>query len=546
MVSRNLQVLMENEAWFRQFTDNADIVFWVCEPDVSKFHYISPGYEKIWGRTCEELYSNPQSFLDAVHAEDLERVKVSAMGQNACNMSEEYRIVRDDGTVRWIRDRTFPVHDKNGKVTKMVGFAYDITMSKQAEKVRYQVYRERVMAQIIQAIRSSLDLETIFNIAVNEIGKLLQVDHVKISEFISEEKGWLTVAHYRSHSDLPMSVGTYVPDRGNVGTQKLKRLEIFRIDNTNNCEDEVTRQIAQTFPGAWLILPLHFNGVVWGSLCLLIDGRPHYWQKEEIELITIIADQLAIAIQNSQLYQQVQQLAEQEIYKALQRQRELSEAKSQFIATTCHETRTPLATIQSSLDMLQYCSDKLTAEKRQQHFYKIETAIKQITRILQDTLLISESEAGTLGFETTLVDVERLCQEIMETIVDNQNRIEFTNSGGEIYAQLDAQLIRYLLNNLLENALKYSSSNAIVKFDLDSTSTHIVLRIQDQGIGIPEENLSRIFDTFYRASNVTNIPGTGLGLAIVKECVDLHEGEILVDSVVGKGTVFTIKLPKNL
>jgi signal transduction histidine kinase len=409
----------------------------------------------------------------------------------------------------------------------------------------------QIINQIIRGIRTSLDLETIFNIAVDEIGKLLQIDHVKISEFISDEKGWLTVAEYLSHPGLTKSVGTYIPDRGNEGTAKIKRLEIFRIDDTNNCDSEVTRQIAQTFPGAWLILPLHFNSVVWGSLCLLVDGRPRYWQPQEIELITIIADQLAIAIHQSKLFQQtlfqaqqIQQLAEQEVCKALQRERELSEAKSNFIATTSHEIRTPLATIQSSLDLLQYYSDKLVEEKKQSHFRKIEGAIQRIKQIVQDSLLLSETEAGTLQFQPKMVDVVKLCQETIELIIDKK-RIEFTTAGDIIPVQLDPKLVSYILNNLLQNALKYSSSNTTVKFNLNFTSEAVIFIIQDQGIGIPEDNLSKIFDSFYRADNVGTTPGTGLGLAIVKQCVELHQGEITINSVINQGTTFSVTLSQT-
>ncbi|ARV57865.1 hypothetical protein BZZ01_03755 [Nostocales cyanobacterium HT-58-2] len=168
----------------------------------------------------------------------------------------------------------------------------------------YQARREQVLNRVIQAIRSTLDLETIFSTAVEEIGKLLQVDHVKISQYLPEKKIWLTLAHYRSRLELPLSVGDGIPDEGNPVTVQLKRLEIARISDVSLCEDEVCRKIAEKFPGAWLILPLYFNREVWGSLCVLIDGHPHHWQDSEVELATAVADQLAIAIQQSQLYQQ--------------------------------------------------------------------------------------------------------------------------------------------------------------------------------------------------------------------------------------------------
>jgi PAS domain S-box-containing protein len=541
-------MLVESNENFQQFAANIDIAFWVATPDVSKYFYMSPGYEKIWGKTRASLFENPHSFLDAVHPDDLERVTSAAIGDDPCNMSEEYRIIRPDGEVRWVRDRTFPVKDENGKIYRMVGLAEDITGRKQLGDIQSQIQRERITHQIIQAIRTSLNLETIFDIAVNEIGRLLQIDHVKISEFISEEKGWLTVAEYRSHPNLPKSTGTYIPDKGNAGAAKLKRLEIFRVDDTNNCEGEVNRKIAQTFPGAWLILPLHFDSVVWGSLCLLIDGRPRYWQQDEIELITNIAGQLSIAIQQSKLYQQIQELASTEVCKALQRERELSEAKSKFITNTSHEIRTPLATIQSSLDMLQYYSDKLDDEKKWSHFQKIEIAIKRTTQIVQDILLLSETEADALQSQRSNINAIQLCHEMIGDITSNpsyKTRIKFDAPGEKIQALIDPKLTQHILTNLLQNALKYSPQNTPVQLSLISNPDSVTFVIQDQGIGIPQQDLPHIFGSFYRANNVGNTSGTGLGLAIVKQCVDLQNGAIAVDSVVAGGTKFTVTLPKN-
>ncbi|HEY9830704.1 MAG TPA: sensor histidine kinase, partial [Stenomitos sp.] len=108
---------------------------------------------------------------------------------------------------------------------------------------------------------------------------------------------------------------------------------------------------------------------------------------------------------------------------------------------------------------------------------------------------------------------------------------------------LDEKLVRYILTNLLSNALKYSPPASAVQLDLIGHSDKVVFRIQDQGIGIPLKDMPRLFESFHRASNVAATQGTGLGLAIVKQCVDLHGGQIGVDSVLGKGSMFTVTLP---
>jgi signal transduction histidine kinase len=110
---------------------------------------------------------------------------------------------------------------------------------------------------------------------------------------------------------------------------------------------------------------------------------------------------------------------------------------------------------------------------------------------------------------------------------------------------MDKKLLGHIFTNLLSNAIKYSPQGGSVHFNLLCTSSSAVFRIQDTGIGIPSKDIEKVFESFGRASNVGTIPGTGLGLAIAKKCVDLHGGEITVESELGVSTTFTVTLPLN-
>ena len=131
------KVRAESEARFRQLAETIDEVFWMSNIDVTETLYISPAYERIWGRSCESLYEKPGSFLDAVHPDDRERVRAFTLGQldREEPTEEEYRIVTPSGSVRWIRDRAFPVRDASGRVFRTAGIAADITEKKEAEEV---------------------------------------------------------------------------------------------------------------------------------------------------------------------------------------------------------------------------------------------------------------------------------------------------------------------------------------------------------------------------------------------------------------------------
>ncbi len=245
--------------------------------------------------------------------------------------------------------------------------------------------------------------------------------------------------------------------------------------------------------------------------------------------------------------------AESEVRKALQKERELNELKSRFVSMVSHEFRTPMSTILFSAGLLETYGPKWSEEKKLTHLHRIQAAVKQMTKLLEDILTLGKAEAGKLEFKPVPIELEQFCRELAEEMQitdENKHRINFLSKGAIADAIMDEKLLRHILSNLLSNAIKYSPEGSTVYFELtclgngaEEKSPVAMFRIQDEGIGIPPEDKPRLFETFHRATNVGTIPGTGLGLAIVKRAVDLHGGEIAVESEVGAGTRFTVTLP---
>ncbi|MBW4574024.1 MAG: PAS domain S-box protein [Aphanothece sp. CMT-3BRIN-NPC111] len=252
---------------------------------------------------------------------------------------------------------------------------------------------------------------------------------------------------------------------------------------------------------------------------------------------------------------------EREIRKALTKEKELSELKSRFVSMTSHEFRTPLTTILSSAELLEHYRHKWSDEKKLGYLHRIQAAVQQMTKLLDDVLIIGKAEAGKLNFNPVPLDLEKFCRDLVEELQLHEGKhhtIRFVTQGSstsEIESEelprspilfcLDEKLLRHILNNLLSNAIKYSSQGNIVNFELTYLGEEVVFQIQDSGIGIPPKDQQRLFESFYRATNVGTISGTGLGLAIVKKSVDLHGGKIVVKSEVGSGTTFKVTLPLN-
>lgn len=240
--------------------------------------------------------------------------------------------------------------------------------------------------------------------------------------------------------------------------------------------------------------------------------------------------------------------AEADIRHALGKEKELHELKSRFVSMTSHEFRTPLTTILSSAELLQDYSKIWDEEKKLKHLLRIQIAVKHMTELLNDVLLIGKAEAGKLEFKPTPLNLVQFCQELVEEmqLASENHTIVFCTQGECVNACMDEKLLWHVLSNLLSNAIKYSPSGCTIKFELVTDQKAAIFRIQDQGIGIPQADIPQLFNSFHRASNVGTISGTGLGLAIVKKSVDLHNGQIMVNSIVGSGTTFVVKLPLNL
>lgn len=239
--------------------------------------------------------------------------------------------------------------------------------------------------------------------------------------------------------------------------------------------------------------------------------------------------------------------AEENTRAALQRQQELNELRSRFVAMTSHEFRTPLAAILSSADLLRYYGERLPGAEKTALLGTIDDSVRRMTQMLDRILLISKAEARMLDFQPRTIDLRALCSSMIDDIhlrhpeAPSRLRLEFTgNANDSLY---DDRLLRHVFDNLLSNAIKYSPGGGDIVFRVACTPGETEFAVSDQGIGIPADDIPHLFDSFHRGSNVGEIKGTGLGLAVVKVSVELHGGRIEVASTPGLGTCFTVRIP---
>lgn len=235
-----------------------------------------------------------------------------------------------------------------------------------------------------------------------------------------------------------------------------------------------------------------------------------------------------------------------EIHKALQKEKELNTLKSSVVNTVSHEYRTPLTNILLGVQLLKKYHGKLDIKRQMRCFEHIEKSTKHLVQLVDNMLLINQAESEKLELQRTSLNLVLFTEQLVEDLklVQGNNytiKFNYKCSCNEVY--LDSTLLRQILNNLLSNAMKYSPDGGEINLDLLCDDNAALFKIKDQGIGIPEQDKHKLFESFQRGSNARTIRGSGLGLAIVKKYVELHGGEIWFDSVVGNGTTFYVKLP---
>ena len=693
--------LRDQEERFRQLAENIHEVFWMLDLNNQQLLYVSPAYEKLWGQSCESLYKQRSSFIDAIHPDDRDRVLAALEKQIPGEYDEEYRIVRPDGSIRWIRDRAFAIHNEIGQVYRVAGIAEDITYRVEAaQELQRQNVRSQLFAEIALKIRQSWHLEEILQTTVTEVREFLQTDRVIIYRLWEDGSG--TVVTEAVDSGWPMILQHNIADNCfpetylNLYCQgRVRAIADLEQSGLNRCHVEMLQQFAVK---ANLVVPILQGEKLWGLLIAHQCSSPRQWSEFECELLQQLAVQVGIALAQAQFlaalrdseeqYHTLAELspvgifhtnaegsclyvnekwcafagltpkealgdgwavaihpgdrdrvfrewsqttkqhlpfrleyrlqrpdgtttwvfgqavakmghngefagyigtitditerkwAEEEICKALEKEKELSELKSRFVSMTSHEFRTPLSTILSSSELIEHYSHKLPEEKKLTHLHRIQAAVQRMTQLLNDVLIIGKAEAGKLEFNPAPLNLSQFCSELVEELQisdSKQHKIRFVEAKGkkvplvirqkslaksngqdittslphplspsqEPTVCLDEKLLRHILSNLLSNALKYSPLNSTVDFEVAFQDREVIFKIQDWGIGISPEDQTHVFESFHRGTNVGTIPGTGLGLAIVKKCVDLQGGNIMVNSEVGVGTVFTVRLPLN-
>jgi len=447
------------------------------------------------GRPLEEIYRTP--FIEFIHPDDRPRIVENYRRRLAGDTVENhytFRVLRLDGERRWLQISAVAIEWEKQPAT--LNFLSDVTERKDAED-------------------ALLHSETRFHAMFNNAAVAMSLADPQ-GRFLEVNDCWARTLGYGVEEFAGMTIFDIThPEERPTSQQNMGRLMDKQVSATR-MEKRYLRKDGSVVWVDVAVTPIYDRD---GTIEAMVGGFVEITERKR---------------------------AEEEIRRALEKEKELNELKSKFVSMTSHEFRTPLSTILSSAELLEHYADKLSPADRAEILHSIQMAVGRMTSLLEDVLVIGRVEAGKMHFSPAPLDLNEFCGGLANEFkrhLSATQRLEFRAEAGCAEVPADAKLLHHIFGNLLSNAIKYSPDGGEIAFSLTCRADVAQIEVADQGIGIPAEDQERLFETFHRAGNVGNISGTGLGLSIVKHAVDLHGGTIGVTSAVGQGTRFTVRLP---
>ncbi len=497
------EALRESEQRFRLMAENIEDDFWISTGTFDKLLYVSPGYEHIWGYPVEELYVSPQAYIKAVHPEDLEQVKtnLAAILAQPVPWSQEYRIIRPDGELRWVQDRGFPVRDEQGHVILFTGVAKDITERKQAEmELRESEQRFRLMAETIQDV---------FWIASPGIAK---------TKYVSPryEQLW-----GRSREELYQSSQTFLETIYPEDRQRVKS-ETFAAHDRGEPFSLEYRIIRPDGEMRWI----------------QDRGFPVRDEQGDVILFTGVATDIT-----------ERKILEQQLLLA-----QKMEAVGRLAGGVAHDFNNLLMAITGYGEIMQ--AKILIGDPLYNYLNDILKATDRAAALTKQLLTFSRQQIvnpQVIDLNRVVLDLEQMLRRLIEEDIE----LTIITGPDQGMVKADPGYLNQIIMNLVINArdaipcggqiivetgeVEFDQSRQ-TRFGVAPPGSYVTLEVSDNGIGMDESIQAHIFEPFFTTKEQGK--GTGLGLSIVYGIIKQSGGFIDLESEPGFGTTFTVYLPR--
>ncbi|MBI5928304.1 MAG: PAS domain S-box protein [Chloroflexi bacterium] len=467
------------------FVKDYDARFVLANPVVAAMYNTT--VEDLIGKTDADFNPSTQEINNFLEADR----QVITSGER---LYFEEPITNFEGETHWLQTTKVPIISPDGKSKYVLGVATDITERKRSEAALKE--SEDKYRSLIETMRGGL--------AIFDLDNRITYINDRFCELLGYSRDEIMGTRAADYVDA---------DNLSILATHLERRQHFESTT-------------------YELLFRHKNG---SPVYLLVSGSPLLGKNRDFKGSFAVMTDITM-----------QKQAEQKLWQALEKEKELGELKSRFVSMASHEFRTPLATILALTETLTAYRHKLSDEQIEQRLGKIIMQVDHLKDIMEDVLILARMQARRIEFNPVMLDLDAVCRSVLDEF---QSRPDITHQL--VYAcdetlravRLDKKLIRQVIDNLLSNAIKYSPPHKPIFITLERTGEVLVLTVRDEGIGIPEADLVHLFEPFHRATNVGTISGTGLGLNIAKEFIELHGGTIRAESQVAVGTTFIVHIP---
>lgn len=407
-----------------------------------------------------------------------------------------------------------------------------------------------LLANLSRVMASTINLEELTSKTVQ-----ILVTEAKISNasIILLENSQIYFKQTTNNNHNSSSI-TYEQAKQLIGKGNKNRIFEHELENK---QKKIMRQLDIN-----AVIPLSTKDEKLGILILAEKSSGDIYSEQDIKLFNILAPELSIAIQNAKAFQQISTFnitlkeevkrATEDLRQANRRLKVLDRLKDEFVSIASHELRTPMTAIKSYLWMILNKADEKDhlTDKTKQYIERAYVSTERLINLVNDMLDVSRIEAGQIQLKLTSVQIRKIAEEVVHEVAAKaqERQIEVTvDNETNASAYADPDKIHQVIINLVGNALKFTPPNGKITIKVSQKDTMIITQVIDTGQGIGKQDLQKLFSKFGRLENsyvsMAESGGTGLGLYISKQLINLHNGEIFVESEVGKGSTFSFSLP---
>lgn len=508
----------------------------------------------------------------------------SIFEQTSSQKTKKKKSDSEQSNLLLVDDSKVDIYELSASDSILKNQQYPLVCQPIKQSLNQKIEQERLLNQVTTQIRQSLELPKILSTAVEQVRKLIKVDRLLIYKFNyplsftnnitakNQRKGivkYEALASEKISSVLGLSEeeNCFFPLHNSIA--KYSQVSVHAVTDIEVVYGKfpcLVELMQQHQVKAKLVVSIIVDQKLWGLL-IAHQCSIREWQDNEKIFLKEIAEHLAIAIYQAQLYTELQKQKQtlekrvagrtQDLYDALQAAESANRTKSEFLATMSHELRTPLTCvigISSTLLRWSYGNrgaKKIPIQKQRDYLQIIHDSGEHLLELINDILDLSQVEAGKAALKISEFSLSKISYELWQTFREKaeQNEVKLTleqtiNPQVDRFAA-DQRRVKQILFNLLSNGIKFTPSGGSVILKVIRDKNTAIFQVEDTGIGISEEQKPLLFKKFQQLDSPYNRQqgGTGLGLALTKQLVELHGGIVEVESTVNFGSTFTVKLP---